>query len=187
MYGQSGMTESPKPLSPGLQPHDGSVVRQRSPSLTTQFQQQQFGRHQADRQTSSVSGFPSSEGHYAAAGQTGAPGAISSTQPSAATGQTNLSAASAAVQAASSSVPGQNGGSGDSTSNNIFATDQGIWAYIHSLEERLTETNARVSMLEQSEKNHKENYALLADEVASLRKQLEMKEEAPAPEPETII
>ena len=205
MYGQSGMTESPKPLSPGLQPHDGNVPRQHSPSLTTQFQQQQFGRQQADRQTPSgssslpsypealvaelvsVSGFPSSEGHYVAAGQAGAPGALSSTQASAAAGQSNLSAASAAVQAASSSAPSQNGGSGDSTSNNIFATDQGVWAYIHSLEERLTETNTRVSILEESEKNHKESYALLADEVASLRKQLEMKEEAPAPEPETII
>lgn len=198
IYGQSGMTESPKPLSPGLQPHDGSVARQRSPSLTTQFQQQQFGRHQADRQTSSgssslpsypealvaqlvsVSGFPSSDSQYVAAGQAGAPGAISSAQTaSAAVGQANITAG---PQPASSTAPSQNGGSGDSSSNNIFATDQGIWAYIHSLEERLTETNTRVSLLEQSEKNHKEDYAHLRDEVASLRKQLEMKEEAAAPE-----
>ncbi|KAK7941044.1 uncharacterized protein PG986_013431 [Apiospora aurea] len=204
MYAQSGMTESPKPLSPGLQPHDGSVARQRSPSLTTQFQQQQFGRQQADRQTSSgssslpsypealvaqlvsVSGFPSGDGHYAAAGQASAPGAISSAQAaSAATGQSNIGTASAGAQAASSTAPSQNGGSGDSTSNNIFATDQGIWAYIHSLEERLTETNARVSILEQSEKTHKEDFGHLMDEVVSLRKQLEMKEEAPAPE--TVI
>jgi len=49
MFSQSGMTESPKPLSPsGIHSHqlghDPSLNRQRSPSLTTQFQQQHFGR-----------------------------------------------------------------------------------------------------------------------------------------------
>ncbi|KAM4059346.1 putative zinc finger protein crol gamma [Hirsutella rhossiliensis] len=44
IYSQSGMTESPKPLSPGAQAHDASgVARQRSPSLSQQFQQQQMG------------------------------------------------------------------------------------------------------------------------------------------------
>lgn len=58
MYSQSGMTESPKPLSPGAaqanQPgHDGSssIARQRSPSHTSQFQQQHFGHRQSDRHT----------------------------------------------------------------------------------------------------------------------------------------
>ncbi|KAK1599982.1 uncharacterized protein LY79DRAFT_574417 [Colletotrichum navitas] len=41
VYSQSGMTESPKPLSPG---HDtNNIARQRSPSLTQQFQQQHYG------------------------------------------------------------------------------------------------------------------------------------------------
>lgn len=52
MFSQSGMTESPKPLSPaGMVSHqlghDSSINRQRSPSLTTQFQQQHFGRRQS--------------------------------------------------------------------------------------------------------------------------------------------
>jgi hypothetical protein len=48
------MTESPKPLSPGqpaehhrlsvTDPNGNTTMRNRSPSLTTQFQQQQFGR-----------------------------------------------------------------------------------------------------------------------------------------------
>ncbi|KAM0332591.1 hypothetical protein ACHAQA_002875 [Verticillium albo-atrum] len=52
LYSQSGpMTESPKPLSPGAV-HDGTGLnRQRSPSLTQQFQQQHFGRRQSDRHT----------------------------------------------------------------------------------------------------------------------------------------
>jgi hypothetical protein len=54
MFSQSQMTESPKPLSPGgMLSHqlgtDQSVSRQRSPSLTTQFQQQHFGRHNSIR------------------------------------------------------------------------------------------------------------------------------------------
>ncbi|CZT03463.1 hypothetical protein WAI453_012322 [Rhynchosporium graminicola] len=55
MFSQSGMTESPKPLSPGgMHSHQlghdpSSIHRQRSPSLNTQFQQQHFGRRQSGR------------------------------------------------------------------------------------------------------------------------------------------
>ena len=50
VFAQGGMTESPKPLSPGtmsshqLGHSDSSIQHVRSPSLTQQFQQQQFGR-----------------------------------------------------------------------------------------------------------------------------------------------
>ncbi|MCJ1276798.1 hypothetical protein MMC21_004605 [Puttea exsequens] len=50
VFAQGGMTESPKPLSPGamtshqLGQPDSGMHRNRSPSLTQQFQQQQFGR-----------------------------------------------------------------------------------------------------------------------------------------------
>lgn len=52
MYPQGAITESPKPLSPGMQGHDSAGAnRHNSPSLT-QFSQQQFAtRHQSDRQT----------------------------------------------------------------------------------------------------------------------------------------
>ncbi|RFU24434.1 hypothetical protein B7463_g11906, partial [Scytalidium lignicola] len=55
MFAQSAMTESPKPLSPaGMAAHQlgqdpSAIGRQRSPSLTTQFQQQHFGRRQSGR------------------------------------------------------------------------------------------------------------------------------------------
>ena len=50
VFGQSGMTESPKPLSPaGMTSHqlghpDSGIHRNRSPSLTHQLQHQQYGR-----------------------------------------------------------------------------------------------------------------------------------------------
>ncbi|KAK5173712.1 uncharacterized protein LTR77_002393 [Saxophila tyrrhenica] len=59
---QGGMIESPKPLSPGQPPpqdqhrlsigdasHSSQMLRHRSPSLTTQFQQQHFGRGSGGR------------------------------------------------------------------------------------------------------------------------------------------
>ncbi|KAH6675634.1 hypothetical protein B0J14DRAFT_368720 [Halenospora varia] len=65
MFSQSGMTESPKPLSPaGMHSHqlghDSSTInRQRSPSLTTQFQQQHFGRRQSGRSSPPGMSLPS--------------------------------------------------------------------------------------------------------------------------------
>lgn len=55
MYTQPGITESPKPLSPGAQVHDpASVGRQRSPSLTHQIQQQQQMQQQQQQQQQQV-------------------------------------------------------------------------------------------------------------------------------------
>lgn len=166
MYAQAGMTESPKPLSPsGLQGHDGNINRQRSPSLTTQFQQQHFGRHQADRQT--PPGFTATDARLVAAGQSG--GVL---------GVAPAGQQPGGVHSHTSNGAGQNGGSGDSTSNNIFATDHGIWTYIHGLEESLKELSGRVFVLEQTEKGHENKITDLTNEVMTLRKQLEEKTDA---------
>ncbi|TDZ14964.1 Transcriptional regulator CRZ1 [Colletotrichum orbiculare MAFF 240422] len=61
-YSQSGMTESPKPLSPGTAHDTNNIARQRSPSLTQQFQQQQYGRRPSDRNTSPAFAAPSQPG-----------------------------------------------------------------------------------------------------------------------------
>ncbi|KAL8659034.1 MAG: hypothetical protein Q9226_000660 [Calogaya cf. arnoldii] len=56
-----GMTESPKPLSPGshqLGHPEPSTHRNRSPSLTQQYQQQQFGRKPSMQSTSSAMSLP---------------------------------------------------------------------------------------------------------------------------------
>lgn len=182
LYSQTGMTESPKPLSPG-QAHDGSITRQRSPSLTTQFQQQQFGRHQTDRQTppgssqhssypealvaqlSSVPGFATSDGRYAPQG--------------------NAQAAATGPQAgdvSQQSAAGTEQHGGDGSANSFLGADQSIWVYIHNLEENFKEMSARVENLEQSERSHEERIVQLNDEVAMLRAQLEMKTDVPEPE-----
>ena len=61
VFAQGGMTESPKPLSPGgaashqLGHADTSIHRNRSPSLTQQFQQQHFGRRTASHHSPPMS------------------------------------------------------------------------------------------------------------------------------------
>lgn len=64
VFAQGGMTESPKPLSPGgmtshqLGHPDSSIHRNRSPSLTQQFQQSHFGRRTTGHNTSPPMGLP---------------------------------------------------------------------------------------------------------------------------------
>lgn len=65
VFAQGSMTESPKPLSPGgnmqgVQHNhsDTSIHRNRSPSLTTQFQQHQYGRRVHGHGTSPPMGLP---------------------------------------------------------------------------------------------------------------------------------
>ncbi|KAI1504368.1 hypothetical protein F5X99DRAFT_37255 [Biscogniauxia marginata] len=177
MYAQSAMTESPKPLSPSaLQGHDPVTVnRQRSPSLTTQFQQQHFGRPQSDRHTPPVPGFAAADAaRYAASaaalGQAG--GAASQAAP----GNSSQQILAGEVdQSRTPSGPGQNGGSGDSSSNNIFATDQGIWAYIHSLEEQVRQLSERVQAMEAMERAQEEKITYLTNEVTTLRNQADAK------------
>lgn len=69
MFSHAGMTESPKPLSPaGVISHQlgsldpSSMNRQRSPSLTNQFQQQHFGRRQSERSSPQGMSLPSPYG-----------------------------------------------------------------------------------------------------------------------------
>ncbi|KAI0457750.1 hypothetical protein F5B21DRAFT_463006 [Xylaria acuta] len=178
MYAQTGMTESPKPLSPGVQAQDSvNANRQRSPSLTTQFQQQHFGRNQSDRRTPPGSGFTAADAARFAAsaasaasvasgqGTASQPGSGSSTQQQIPPGPGH---------ARTPSGTGQNGSSGDSTSNNLFATDQGVWAYIHSLEERVRQLGDRVHAMEAAERSREEQIAYLTTEVATLRAQADL-------------
>ncbi|KAI0385860.1 hypothetical protein F5Y04DRAFT_244869 [Hypomontagnella monticulosa] len=177
MYAQSTMTESPKPISPSAgQGHDSANInRQRSPSLTAQFQQQHFARHQSDRHTPPVPGFAAADAaRYAASA-----GAV---QGSASTQSTSGSSAPQVAPGAGvghpASGPGQNGGSGDSSSNNIFATDQGIWAYIHGLEEQVRQLNERVQTMEATGRSQEDKITYLTSELTVLRSQVEIKTDA---------
>ncbi|KAL7954300.1 hypothetical protein V8C34DRAFT_294832 [Trichoderma compactum] len=127
LYAQAGVPETGKPLSPGgVQGHDGSgVVRQRSPSLSQQLQQQQMGRRQSEMQSPhGGQNKPKLPGlthpGYASAGSPG----FSHGRPPTAT---------------ASSVD----------SGNMFAqSDPSVWAYIQTLEERVKSLSDKVVLLD---------------------------------------
>lgn len=195
MYAQSAMTESPKPLSPsGGQGHDSTNInRQRSPSLTAQFQQQHFNRHQSDRHTPpglyspespnahfhtenvEVPGFAAVDAarYAASAGAIQSSAPVSQSAPGS-SGQ-QIVAGPGIGHSHASNGPSQNGGSGDSTSNNIFATDQGIWAYIHGLEEQVRQLNERVQAMEATGRSQEEKITYLTNEMTALRSEVEIK------------
>lgn len=125
MYSQTGITESPKPLSPGVQGHEvNNLARQRSPSLTQQLQQAQFGRRASDLQSPHNQSRPKLPGlshpEFAAPGSTG----FSHTR---------------------------NGSGAQSTndSGNMFAqSDPSVWAYVQTLEEKIKALTDKVSTLD---------------------------------------
>ncbi|KAI1354074.1 hypothetical protein F5Y01DRAFT_275114 [Xylaria sp. FL0043] len=180
MYAQAAITESPKPLSPGLHAQDSvNANRQRSPSLTTQFQQQHFGRNQSDRRTSPVSTFTAADAaRFAATAASVASAQAASSQPGSGSSTQQIPPGSGTGHTRTPSGAGQNGSSGDSTTNNLFATDQGVWAYIHSLEEQVRTLGDRVQVMEASWRSQDDKVASLTTEVATLRAQLDLSSNA---------
>ena len=213
MFSQSGMTESPKPLSPaGMHSHqlghDSSINRQRSPSLTTQFQQQHFGRRQSGR-ASPVMSLPSphttSHSNKLPALATLAPPGERYTVPSqnpnqhnppngshgGQQGQPSPNSPSTMYQQQGGSLPGrgapggpphhQGSGSGDST-NNLFATgEKGVWAYVQTLEDRVKQLSEKVQAMESKEKSQEDKIDQLSEELFSLRNQLNAQNRPPHP------
>jgi len=148
MYSQSGMTESPKPLSPGVPGHEASGIgRQRSPSLTQQFQQQQQQQQQ-----------PQGAGRRASELQSPHSGQPRPKLP-------GLShpgfAAPSGAGYAHARAPSGTQVAGDS--GNMFAqSDPSVWAYIQTMEEKFKSLTDKVLSLE--------------EEVAGLKKELETHE-----------
>ncbi|KAF7548250.1 hypothetical protein G7046_g8745 [Stylonectria norvegica] len=129
LYSQAGMTESPKPLSPGVPGHDApNIARQRSPSLSQQLQQQQFGRRQSELQSPH-----STQPRPKLPGLTH-PGFAA---PSTTTGFSHARTGSGAQPAA-----GESG-------NNMFAqSDPSVWAYIQTMEDKVKSLTDKVMFLE---------------------------------------
>ncbi|KAM0259524.1 hypothetical protein ACHAQJ_003250 [Trichoderma viride] len=127
LYSQAIVPDGGKPLSPGgVQGHDNSgIVRQRSPSLSHQLQQQQMGRRQSEMQSPhGGQNRPKLPGlthpGYAA---TGSPG-FSHGRPPTATATT-----------------------GDS--GNMFAqSDPSVWAYIQTLEDKVKSLSDKIVSLD---------------------------------------
>ncbi|KAL8361521.1 hypothetical protein RB601_007384 [Gaeumannomyces tritici] len=175
------MTESPKALSPGSalaaqlghEAAQANSSNQRSPSTTAQMAQA-YGRRQE----------PGSA-------QVGAPAstAIGSAPPS---GGVNHQAATGAHSRASSGLGhSQNGGSGDNSANLFASGDDGLWAYIHSVDakweatikqllERTAGLEAAKSALESQVLYQDTKMAQLSEEVGFLRQQLATSRNEPA-------
>lgn len=201
MYSQSGITESPKPLSPaGMHSHQlghdsSSIGRQRSPSLTTQFQQQHFGRHQSGRTSPPVMSLPSphsTQGPKLPALTGLAPPdtrfTLNSQIPNLQSpggsqqgGQQSQSAQMLSATSPSSLFPPTNSvqsrgapshqGSGDS-SNNLFASDQRVWVYVQSLEDKVKQLSEKVHAMEGKEKSQEEKIKAQEDKINRLSEEL---------------
>lgn len=127
MYSQAGMTESPKPLSPGLPGHEpANLARQRSPSMSQQYQQQQMGRRASELQS------PHSGQSRPKLPGLSHPGFVAPNSGNYSHGRTPSGAQSA----------------GDS--GNMFAqSDPSVWEYIRLLEDKIKSLSDKVVSLDQ--------------------------------------
>ena len=159
-----GITESPKPLSPGshqLGHPDSNIHRNRSPSLTQQYQQQQFGRRTSTRTSPPPMGLPPMppSGHPGAPHLPSLPGLpppdLRFTLHSQAGAPSHMHA-NAQGSGPSASSPGyhsQSGNnslssqSGEGSQNPYSQGNDRLWAYIRSLEVKIDRLQDEVGSL----------------------------------------
>lgn len=176
LYSQNAMTESPKPLSPGVPGggSDGGIARARSPSLSQQFHQQQFARRQSDRNTSPP-GLSLPSPHQVAGGGAKLPAHSGFAAPGA-TGVHSRGSSGGGAAAGQA-------GSGSGESGNLFAQEPAVWGYIQTLEEQIKALSDKVTAMEKTEITQQAQIAQqqtqisgLTTEVAALKQQLEARE-----------
>ncbi|KAF2733754.1 hypothetical protein EJ04DRAFT_404874, partial [Polyplosphaeria fusca] len=165
MFGQSGMTESPKPLSPGQQEHhrlgaDGSIPMPRSPNMSQQVHQQNFARG-AGRGSPMALAPPNNGAPHLPPPQGLLPkqGSLSSKGPLAQ--HAHMSAPGTASQPGSISSHGGNSGANAREAMGSNAQID-VWQYVRDMEQRM----ARMS------EEHEKRMSGLQDEVTTLRAQL---------------
>ncbi|KAH8591393.1 hypothetical protein B0O99DRAFT_519828 [Bisporella sp. PMI_857] len=183
------MTESPKPLSPaGMHSHQlghdpGNINRQRSPSLTTQFQQQHFGRRPTGRDSPTgitlpspldrsqgpklpaISGLAPPEGRFTLSSQTSTQQNPNANQQ----GQSTSSSPNSMFQPPRSAGPSHHGsGSGDSSKNLFAAGEQGVWAYVQTLEEQVKDLTAKLTNSHDNERAAQEQIMRQAQQINTL-------------------
>lgn len=157
VFAQGGMTESPKPLSPGgaashqLGHPESGIHRNRSPSLTQQFQQQHFGRRSSTLNSSPQTGLPppqlpslpglsAADHRFTLQSQAAGPSG----------GQTSPgfhSQSASQNNSLSSHGTGPHAGSGDGTSNAFAQSTDRLWAYVRSLEMKIDRLQDEVGNL----------------------------------------
>ncbi|KAJ9149622.1 Transcriptional regulator prz1 [Coniochaeta hoffmannii] len=176
LFSQTGMTESPKPLSPGMgQPPPPGQDRNRSSSL-----QQQVAARQTEQHASS--------GLSAPPPPPGASQPALSSVPNMGGGQSTTGHPRTSGGATTTGGPAAQGGSTD-TANNLFASgEQGLWTYIHSLEEKVKSLGEELASVKKVESQlldkvgeFERRDAERSNEVAVLRQQLGMRAEGEQP------
>lgn len=139
-----GITESPKPLSPAV--HDQS--RQRSPGLPTQYQQQppQYSRRPSEREIHPLPPLPPPHGttHPHAFHVVHLPQAANPPQGQPPPGM----ATNAPAHSRTTNGSAGHHQSGDGSANLFAQGDQGVWAYIQQLEDRIKDLSERLTSLE---------------------------------------
>lgn len=196
-YSHSGMTESPTPLSPaGMLSHQlghdtSSINRQRSPSLTTQFQQQHFGRRPSGRSPPPGTSLTSSHGPKlpslpgldqrftisSHASQQASPNGSQGAQQQHHPG--SLASAAFPPQQGTPLVRGNFGGpsghqqssSNDSNANLFAQGDSRLLAHIQKLEDTVKQLHEQIQAMERNERSKDDQLKTLSEEVQSLRKQ----------------
>lgn len=172
VFAQGGMTESPKPLSPGQQEHhrlgagEGHVGGSRSPKLSQHMHQQHFGRGAA-RGTPPLNLAPpnaNSGPHLPSLPGLSPLVSKASSQGGGKGSGSNMQAHQAMGAPGSSSQPGSlssHGGSGSSM-REVMGNQVDVWQYVREIESRM----ARM------EKEHDAKIATLQNEITTLRAQL---------------
>lgn len=165
VFAQSGgMTESPKPLSPGshqLGHPDPGISRNRSPSLTQQYQQQQFGRRTSTRNSPppmglppmppsghpgaphlpSLPGLPPPDLRFTLHSQAGAPPPM---HPNPHGSGASVSSPGFPSQSGNNSLSSQ---SGEGSQHPYNQGNDRLWAYIRSLEVKIDRLQEEVGSL----------------------------------------
>jgi hypothetical protein len=168
VFAQGGMTESPKPLSPGQQEQhrlgaDGSLHGSRSPNMSQHLHQQSFSRSRATPpialappNANNGPHLPSLPGLNALAPK---PGSQSSKGgPGSLLQHQHMPAPGATSQPGSMSSHGGSGGSMRETMGNQVD----VWQYVRDIEARM----ARM------EKEHNDRISTMQNEITTLRAQL---------------
>lgn len=157
VFAQGSMTESPTPLSPGgaashqLGHPDSGVHRNRSPSLSQQFQLQQFGRRSSILNNSPQTGLPpphlpSLPGMSGPEPRFTLPSQAANT-PGGPTSPSFHSQPGSQNNSLSSHGTGPHGCSGDGTANAFVASADRLWAYVRSLEMKIDRLQEEVGSL----------------------------------------
>lgn len=188
-----GIIESPRPLSPGAMAahqlgQDPSLARQRSPSMNTQYQQQQFAHRQSDRASPTSMSLPSPhpklpvlhglglpEQRYNMPGQT--PNQSGTTNGSQATATSPSTAyppplGSTSGRSAPVGAHQQGNESGDS-SNNLFANGgRDLAAYCQRMEEQVKQLSEQVRAMEAEKISNRDHVSRQQEQINQLQKEL---------------